>query len=141
MSENQKKKRFLNLPKYIGGTEAFREFIKQNLKYPKEALEAKVEGSVVVGYEINDDGIVQNPHVMKGIGHGCNEEAVRVVGMLRFEKVKNRGIRVKMTTKTNIHFKLPNVSISYSVAKKKEPDKPRDEPETKPVTYGYTITF
>jgi TonB family protein len=138
MPDHHNKKRFLNLPKYIGGSDAFRDFIAQNIRYPASALEAKIEGSVIVGYDIADDGLVYNAHVLKGLGYGCDEEAIRVIGLLKFEKVKNRGVRVKMTTKTTIHFKLPGVSISYSV-----PDK-KNEPEKKeggPITYEYTINF
>jgi hypothetical protein len=62
---------------------------------------------------------------------------MRVIGLLRFEKVKNRGVRVKMTTKTTIHFRLPGVNISYSFSEKKEPEQKKDSP----VTYEYTIRF
>ena len=133
--EHHHKKRFLNLPKYPGGSAAFKKFIAENLRYPEVALEAKVEGSVIVEYDISDDGVVINPHVLKGLGYGCDEEAVRLIGLLRFEKVKNRGVRVKMTTKTTIHFRLPGVSISYTVSQKNEPQQKKDGP----VTYEYTI--
>jgi TonB family protein len=137
MSEHHKKKHFLNLPKYIGGSEAFKIFIAENLHYPESAIEAKIEGSVIVEYDISDDGLVYNPHVLKGLGYGCDEEAMRVISLLRFEKVKNRGVRVKMTTKTTIHFRLPGVNISYSFSEKKEPEQKKDSP----VTYEYTVRF
>jgi TonB family protein len=137
MPDHHNKKRFLNLPKYIGGSEDFRKFIADNLRYPEAALEAKIEGSVIVEYDIADDGIVYNPHVLKGLGYGCDEEAMRVIGLLRFEKVKNRGVRVKMTTKTTIHFRLPGVNISYSFSEIKEPEQKKDSP----VTYEYTVRF
>jgi TonB family protein len=137
MTDHHNKKRFLNLPKYPGGSESFRKFIAENMRYPDAALEAKVEGSVIIEYDIADDGLVYNPHVLKGLGYGCDEEAVRLIGLLRFEKVKNRGVRVKMTTKTTIHFKLPGVSISYSVSQKNEPEQKKDGP----VTYEYTVRF
>jgi TonB family protein len=144
MPDHKNKKHFLKLPKYAGGSHAFREFISANLQYPEAALEARVEGTVMVEYDIHDDGVVHNPRVLKGIGHGCDEEAIRVIGLLRYEKVKNRGVRVKMTSKTNINFKLPGVSINYSVANTVEPQKQTGEagqkkPET--VVYNYTITL
>lgn len=137
MPDHHSKKRFLNLPKYIGGSEAFREFIAKNLNYPAGALEAKIEGSVIIEYDIMDDGVVNNPRVLKGLGYGCDEEAMRVIGMLRFEKVKNRGVRVKLTTKTTIHFRLPGISFSYSVSEKDEPE----QKDSGPINYEYTITF
>jgi protein TonB len=144
MQDYHSKKHFLNLPKYPGGSKAFKEFIAGNLIYPDAALKANVEGTVIVEYDILDSGVVQHPHILKGIGHGCDEEALRVVSMLRYEKVKNRGVRVKMTTKANINFRLPpGVRISYTVAKKEEPPKNDNAGPDKPgpVSYEYTVTF
>jgi len=139
MADHHNKKYFLNLPKYIGGSEAFRNFISDNLRYPEAALEAKTEGAVIVEYDISDDGSVYNPHVLKGLGYGCDEEAMRVIGLLKYEKVKNRGVRVKMTTKTTIHFILPQAgfTINYSSSVKNEPEQKKDVP----VTYEYTINL
>jgi TonB family protein len=142
MPDHHHKKSFVKLPKYDGGSEAFRAFIAENLRYPQAAIDANVEGTVIVEYEVFDNGVVHNPRILKGLGHGCDEEAIRVVELLRFEKAKNRGLRVKMTTKTNINFKLPGVRINYSVAQKTEPEK--ENPGQKgdgPVIYEYTIQF
>lgn len=142
MPDHHNKKRFLNLPKYAGGSKVFREFIAENLRYPEAALEAKVQGSVIVEYDIHDNGTVTNPRVLKGLGYGCDEEAIRVVSLLLFEKVKNRGVRVKLTSKTTINFRLPNVSTSFSVSYTMEQGKSGPEPAQKkeePVVYNYTI--
>jgi TonB family protein len=138
MPSDPHKKRFLNLPKYPGGSSAYKEFITSNLKYPEEAIAANVEGSVHVEFEITDEGKVVNPRVLKGIGHGCNEEAIRLVGLLQYEKVKNRGVRVKITTKTTINFKLPGIRITYS-----SPEKPaQKKDDTKgPASYEYTVSW
>jgi protein TonB len=137
MQEHPRKKKFLKLPKYPGGSKAFKEFIAGNLRYPKEALDAGVEGSVLVGYDIDDNGNVISPHILKGLGHGCDEEAIRLVGMLSYEKARNRGLRVKVSTRTRITFRLPKVSINYSVSGKKAPEKKKGGG----VTYDYTIKF
>ncbi len=142
MPDPRKKKKFINLPTYTGGKKAFSTFLQQNIKYPPKAIEAGVEGSVLVEFEIDDNGLVHNPRVLKGIGSGCDEEAIRVVSLLRYEKVKNQGLRVKSTTKTNIHFKLPT-QLTYNItvtSSKKEPAPPQP-PEKTETTYGYTITF
>ena len=125
------------MPKYPGGNEAFRKFITENIIYPPAALEAGVEGTVMIEYDILDTGMVKILRVLKGLGSGCDEEAMRVIGLLRFEKVKNRGVRVKMTTKTAINFKLPpGIRITYTPAEKTDPEK---QQEVEPVTYGYTV--
>lgn len=142
MSVNRKKKNFVKLPKYPGGNREFREFIATNLRYPSEALESGTEGAVIVEYDIIDTGMVENPRILKGIGNGCDEEAMRVVAMLRYEKVHNRGLRVKMTTKATIRFSLPpGLRISYS--QPPPPDGNTDDKPGKPDSqvYGYTITF
>lgn len=56
--------------------------IKTNLKYPEEALSLRAEGPVVVDFVIDSLGHVVNPVVMKGMGHGCDEEAIRVVSLM-----------------------------------------------------------
>jgi TonB family protein len=137
MQEYHHKKKFLNLPKYLGGSKAFKEFIAANLRYPKEALEARVEGSVIVGYDVDNNGDVISLHVIKGLGYGCDEEAVRLIGMLSFEKARNKGLRVKISQKTKINFRLPTVSINYSLAEKKVPDKKKNGG----TIYEYTIKF
>jgi TonB family protein len=142
MPEHHKKKKFLHLPEYPGGSTAMKEFVTANLRYPAAAMESKVEGSVIIGYEVHDDGTVRNPRVLKGLGHGCDEEALRLISLLRFEKVKNRGKRVQVTKKTRINFNLPKVTSQLTVSYQSEPQKPisSKEPEKKdPVVYNYTI--
>lgn len=141
MTQHPKKNNLLKLPVYPGGRKTFQEFIVKNFRYPKEAEGANIEGSVIVGYEITDYGMVQNPHIIKGLGYGCDEEAIRLIGLLRYEKVKNKRVRVKLTTKTTIHFNLQKLSISYSVTETKKQEKPEagSEPENSSTSYSYTI--
>ncbi len=140
MSEHHKKKKFLELPRYGGGNAEFRKFIAANLKYPQEALDARIEGRVLVEYEIDDNGFVHTPRILSGLGYGCDEEALRIIKLLRYKKVKNRGVRVRVNTKTNIVFRLPTSSISYTVtpSKKETPPQP-DKKQNTPVVYEYTI--
>ncbi len=139
--DHRRKKNFVKLPGYPGGIKAYREFIASNLVYPPKALTDGVEGPVVVEYDILDTGEIVHPRILKGIGSGCDEEALRLVGLLRYEKVKNRGLRVKTTTKTTIRFKLPpGLRISYSSPEKPiPPEKPGPKPSGN--HYEYTITF
>jgi len=137
MPDHHHKKKFLKLPEYPGGSMAFKEFIAKNIQYPKEALAAGIEGNVVVEYNINDNGDIVSPHVLKGLGYGCDEEAIRLVSMLSYEKARNRGVRVKVTTKTKIAFTLPRVNITYSTPEKKSPEKKSGGSES----YGYTINL
>ncbi len=144
MSDHRKKRRFLELPRYTAGKQAFAQFLKENLKYPEEAVKAGIEGTVIVEIDIDDNGIVHNPRIFKGIGYGCDEEAMRLAKLLRYGKVKNKGVRVRTKSKVNIRFKLPKKkTIQYTVTPaKKEVAEKKSETATKPeVTYTYTINL
>lgn len=68
-------------PDYPGGMTAFYKYVRKNLAYPKEAKKEKVKGKVFVEFVIDSTGSVRDEtvRVLKGIGHGCDEEAVRLV--------------------------------------------------------------
>lgn len=70
------------LPKYPGGTEAMFKFLIANINYPEQAKKDTVEGRVFVNFIVEPDGQVTNVNVLRGIGSGCDEEAVRVVEMM-----------------------------------------------------------
>ncbi len=86
------------------------EFIKKNLRYPEEAMENKIEGTVAVEIDIDVFGKVSTAKVKHGIGHGCDEEAMRLVMLLQFEKKKYKGLYVMFHKTINIHFRLHEAS-------------------------------
>lgn len=55
------------------------QYIKQNLRYPDSALKYDIEGRVFVQFTINEDGTISNAKVIRGLGYGCNEEALRLI--------------------------------------------------------------
>ncbi len=67
------------LPEFPGGRKALGKYVDsgKNHKYPKEARKNGIEGKVIVQFVINEDGTCSNFNVIKGIGYGCDEEAVR----------------------------------------------------------------
>lgn len=84
-----------------------RKFIRENLRYPEEALKNGIEGVVAVKYEVDQNGNVIHAAVKNGIGYGCDEEALRLVRLLKFGKVRHRGLRVTFHKTINIRFSLP----------------------------------
>lgn len=70
------------MPAFPGGEPALYRFLSSQIRYPADALRNKVEGKVFVRFVIQPDGTLTDVKVMKGIGFGCNEEAVRVVRMM-----------------------------------------------------------
>ncbi|HVA97291.1 MAG TPA: energy transducer TonB [Bacteroidia bacterium] len=70
-------------PKYLGGIGAALQFIFENIHYPDEALKNKISGTVYVDFRINRDGTVSDVVVRHGLGYGCDEEAIRVIKMMK----------------------------------------------------------
>ena len=140
MSPFKKEKKFLELPRYSGGKEALSKFLKENLRYPQAALQKGIEGKVVVHFEIDDDGIVHNPVVAHGIGGGCDEEALRLVGLLRYQKVNNHGKRVRTRSKINISFRIPGQQVMYTVKSTPKTTEPVPKKPQENI-YTYTITL
>lgn len=89
-------------PVLIGGMEG----LQQMIRYPLKALKANVEGKVVVQFVVNKEGKVEDPVVIRGIGAGCDEEAIRVIKQARFIPGKQRGIPVSVRFAIPIYFKI-----------------------------------
>jgi len=119
---DKKNKQFIKKPYYKGGTTAFNKFISDNLKYPKEALKNKIEGTVMIKYSIDYKGKVSDVKLIKSLGYGCDEEAVRLIKLLEFEVPKEpRKLRVLFHKETKMFFKLPKKkpaenTVSYSIS-------------------------
>lgn len=144
MKESNKEKKFIDLPEYPGGKSAFQEYIRKNLKYPKEALEQKIEGTVHVKYRVDGTGKVVFAEVTHGLGFGCDEEALRLVKSLKYGRAKNRGVKVTSTVRTKINFKLAEqagIQYNYVAAKKTPPKATPKNDDKSGETYGYTISF
>jgi protein TonB len=67
------------MPAFPGGNSEFKAYISQNLKYPRKALSANVEGKVIISFVVAEDGDISEIEILKGIGFGCDEEALRVL--------------------------------------------------------------
>ncbi|MGI9544043.1 MAG: energy transducer TonB [Cyclobacteriaceae bacterium] len=88
------------MPAPVGGMQAFYKYIGKNLKYPSVARRIGIEGKVYMYFVIDRDGSLSDVKVLKGIGGGCDEEALRVVEAApKWNPGKQRGVpvRVKMT--------------------------------------------
>jgi TonB family protein len=67
------------VPSFPGGIEAFYQFINKNTKYPRTARENNTSGKVIISFVVERDGSLTDVKVKRGIGDGCDEEAVRVI--------------------------------------------------------------
>ena len=66
-------------PEFPGGMAAWAKFIQKNLRYPYMAQEAGVQGKVYISFVIEKDGTLSDVKLMRGIGYGCDDEAIRVI--------------------------------------------------------------
>lgn len=94
-------------PQYAGGNEAMAAFLRKNLKYPRPASQAGIQGKVFVQFTVGSDGKIENAAAVKGIGFGCDEEAVRVVKMMKdWMPGKQAGVPVRVRFTLPIAFQL-----------------------------------
>ena len=66
-------------PEFPGGMSALGQYLSKNIRYPAEARQNKAQGTVYVKFTVTADGTIDDVFIEKGIGGGCNEEALRVV--------------------------------------------------------------
>jgi periplasmic protein TonB len=94
-------------PEFPDGDKALFKYLSENIKYPAIARENGIEGKVIVKFVVSRDGSIQNATVVRGIGGGCDEEALRVVkGMPNWKPGKNNGKPVNVTYNLPVSFKL-----------------------------------
>jgi TonB family protein len=106
------------LPEFSGGIEAFGKFLAANVKYPKAARDNNVQGRVIITFVVEKDGSLTDMKVVRGIGYGCDEEAVRV---LKLSPAWKCGIQNGRPVK--VQYSVP---ISFTLA-------PADDKKTTPV--------
>lgn len=94
-------------PEFPGGPAKLLEYIQKNLEYPEAARENEIQGRVFVGFIVEEDGSVSNVKILRGIGYGCDEEAIRLVNSLpKFKPGKQRGKPIRVQYTLPIVFKL-----------------------------------
>lgn len=95
------------MPVFQGGTEAMMKFISNNIQYPEKARKEGIQGRVFVNFLIEKDGSVSSAKVLRGIGGGCDEEALRVVEMMPdWTPGKQRGQAVRVSFNLPVKFLL-----------------------------------
>lgn len=115
------KTQFIRKPVYPGGNKAINKCITENLHFPEEAFKNNIEGKVFLKYDVNYQGEVENIEIEKGLGYGCDEEAIRVIKLLKYQTFKNPGLKVVHHYKTWINFILPvkkEIQIIYHYIEK-----------------------
>ena len=90
-----------------GGYEAFYEYVNKNMRYPAQARRMGIEGTVYVQFVVEKDGSITDVAAIRGIGAGCDEEAIRVIkNQPRWNPPKQRGKPVRQRIVLPIKFQL-----------------------------------
>lgn len=95
------------MPSFPGGETAMMKYLANNIKYPPIAKDAGIEGTVYVTFVVDENGKVRDVKVLRSIGGGTDEEAIRVVqNMPTWSPGKQRGKAVKVQYNLPIRFTL-----------------------------------
>ncbi|MCB0768225.1 MAG: energy transducer TonB [Flavobacteriales bacterium] len=95
------------MPSFPGGETELFKYLGKNVKYPPMAQDAGITGVVYMTFVVDEHGKVKDPKVLRGIGGGCDEEAIRVVkAMPAWEPGKQRGKPVRVQYNLPIRFTL-----------------------------------
>ncbi|WP_296705708.1 energy transducer TonB, partial [Algoriphagus sp.] len=94
-------------PNPPGGMQGWNSYLGSNLTYPSQARQMGIEGTVIAVFVINTDGSISDVDILRGIGGGCDEEAIRVIeNSPTWEPGLQRGRAVKTRMRVPIRFKL-----------------------------------
>jgi len=94
-------------PEFPGGTEEMFKFLGDNIKYPESAAKANVEGRVFLSFVVTETGETKDITVLKGIGYGCDAEAIRVLSKFpKWKPGKQSGQAVNVKYNLPINFEL-----------------------------------
>ena len=96
-----------NEPEFLGGEDSLYAYIARNIKYPEAAKKEKIEGRVFVTFIVEKDGQVSSAKLLRDIGGGCGEEAIRVVkSMPKWKPGTQRGKPVRVRYNIPLQFIL-----------------------------------
>jgi protein TonB len=95
------------MPSFPGGEAELFKYLGSNIKYPAMARDAGIQGIVYVTFVVKEDGKISDVRILRGVGGGCDEEAVRVVEkMPSWKPGKQRGKSVRVQYNLPIRFTL-----------------------------------
>jgi protein TonB len=96
-----------SMPEFPGGMGKLMTYLATNIKYPPLAKESGIQGRVFINFVVEPDGKISQVKVLRGIGGGCDEEAVRVVqGMPKWKPGLQRGKPVRVSYNLPVKFTL-----------------------------------
>jgi len=82
-------------------------YLGSHIKYPRKALQNEISGSVYVQFIIDENGRIIHPEILKSLGYGCDEEVLRILGMMpkwNPAKVNGKAVKLRMTLPVNFRM-------------------------------------
>ena len=99
-------------PQFPGGTIAMSGYLSNNIRYPVAAANAGVEGRVFLSFVVSKTGNISDITILKGLGFGCDAEAVRIVSSFpKWKPGKQNGIPVNVKYNLPIHFRIGEIKL------------------------------
>jgi TonB family protein len=96
-----------DMPEFIGGEKELLKYFKENIKFPDSAINNEISGTVMTEVVIMEDGSISNIRILKKVGGGCDEEAVRVLkSMPKWKPGRHKGKNVKVIFCIPISFNI-----------------------------------
>lgn len=95
------------MPSFKGGEEAMYKWLSEYINYPQAAKETGITGMVIITFIVEKNGSITNAKILKGIGGGCEEEALRVIrAMPKWNPGKQKGVPVRVQFTLPVKFTL-----------------------------------
>jgi len=100
-------------PEFPGGIKAFGEFLARNIRYPSAMRQKSIQGRVIVGFVVERDGSLTDIKVIRGIGYGADDEAVRVINLSpKWQRGTQNGRPVRVRYVVPISFTLSEERVN-----------------------------
>lgn len=97
------------MPEFKGGRNALGSFLRKKIRYPQEAIDNKIEGRVYLRFVVEADGSISNPIIVRGIGYGCDQEAIRLAKLMpNWVPGEQKGRKVPVYAEFLVNFKFLN---------------------------------
>lgn len=95
------------MPEYPGGENEMMKFLAENIKYPTAAKENGISGKVFITFVVEKNGLITDVKILRGIGGGCDEEAIKVIKLMpKWKPGTQRGQAVRVQYNVPIKFTL-----------------------------------
>jgi protein TonB len=95
------------MPSFPGGDAERNKFFAENIQYPKQAADLGIQGIVYISFIINASGKMEDAKIIRGIGGGCDQEALRVVKLMPpWKPGRQNGKTVRTLFNMPVYFKL-----------------------------------